>query len=103
MNQEETICPPLPVDGEGPPNDKNSWRFPLPRQFAKLRTSLRSLLSGSGGDQSPESLLSEHESIFSDDSCSGHEVPLSPLEAGLEGSSETLPIRRLAKTPVEGN
>ena len=85
------------------PNNKHSWRFPLPRRPTELKMSVRSLRFDSSGDQSTESLLPEMESISSDDSCPGHGTPLSPLKVELKGSSEALPIRRLEKTPVEGN
>ena len=66
-------------------------------------TCVRSLLSDSSVYQPTESPLSENESISSDDSYTGHGIPLRPLEVELKGSSETLPVRRFEKTPVEGN
>ena len=75
----------------------------MPRRVAELTNSVRSILSDFSDYKSTESPLSENESILSDDGCPGHGTPVSPLEVELKGSSETLPIRRLEKTPVEGN
>ena len=102
-NQEQTTYPALPDYNDYSPNNTHSWRFPMPRRVAELTNSVRSILSDFSDYKSTESPLSENESILSDDGCPGHGTPVSPLEVELKGSSETLPIRRLEKTPVEGN